>query len=115
MENGKPTELTPAEIMAKDLPPGARVIAHTVPTRAFRVIAMPGDKVFRVEQLEPVVWLWHALSTHAGDEEFESFGPALQDAIEKQEQLKKAIVKARIEAKQQMALVEKTHGPNTRH
>ncbi len=67
---------------------GSRVVAALVPTRAIRVLALSGDLVFRVEQLEPGVWKWRTLSTHAGDEEFESFGPALDEAIKQQERLK---------------------------
>ena len=59
---------------------------------------MPGDLVFRVEQLDPPnrqalkpEWKWRAISTHAGDEPFESFGPALDDAIVKQARLKEKI------------------------
>lgn len=89
------------------------MIAHCVPTRAFRVIAMPGDKVFRVEQLQPQVWKWAVLSTHAGDTEFESFGVALQDAIDKQETFKRKIIQAQNRQRQAERQAEKDHGKFT--
>lgn len=98
------------EVLNSQVPEGARVIAHCVPTRAFRVIALAGDMTFRVEQLEAGSWKWTTLSTHSGDEEFESFGPALQDAIDKQEQFKKKIIKAKIDHKQAVRLAEAEHG-----
>lgn len=87
-------------------PPGMRPVAVTVPTRAFRVVALDGDLVFRVEQLEAGSWEWKARSTHAGDEEFEAFGPALQDAINKQEEFKLKIRQAQIAQRQAMRVAE---------
>jgi hypothetical protein len=88
------------------VPEGARVIAVTVPTRALRVIALAGEKTFRVEQLEPITWIWQPRSTHSGDTPWESFGPALQDAMDKQEALKLEITRAMIAQKQAMRLAE---------
>lgn len=73
---------------------GSHVVAITVPTRAVRVLALEGDLVFRVEQLDPGVWKWRTLSTHAGDEVFESFGSALDEAIKMQARLKLKIQEA---------------------
>lgn len=87
-------------------PEGARVIAVTVPTRALRVLMLEGEKTFRVEQLTPRTWIWRTVSTHNGDEPWESFGPALQDAIDKQEQLKLEINRAMIAQRQAQRLAE---------
>jgi hypothetical protein len=110
--------MTPDEqevVLNKDVPEGGRVVAHCVPTRAFRVVALAGEKTFRVEQLDAGIWEWKAVSTHTGDEEFESFGPALQDAITKQEEFKKRIIKARIDHKNAVAAAEREHGNLTSH
>lgn len=100
--------MTPEQqvLVINDCPVGTRVVAVTVPTRAFRVIALDGDLVFRVEQLEAGSWKWQPRSTHSGDEEFESFGPALQDAINKQEQFKLKIRQAQIAQRQAMRVAE---------
>lgn len=106
--------MTPDEqalVFSKDVPEGWRIVAHATPTRAFRIICNTEEKVFRVEQLEAVVWKWHTLSTHAGDEVFESYQPALDDMIAKQEAFKQKIIRARIEQKNALALAEKEHGP----
>lgn len=104
-------------VFNKDVPEGAYIVAHCVPTRAFRVIAMPGERTFRVEQLTTASWTWLPLSTHSGDAVFESFVPALNDMIDKQETFKDRIVRARIDHKNAIALAEKEHGTssNTRH
>lgn len=94
------------EVVMNQCPAGARIVAITVPTRAFRVIALGGDLVFRVEQLEAGAWTWQPRSTHAGDEVFESFGPALQDAIEKQEQFTLKIRRAQVAQRQAMRTAE---------
>lgn len=67
---------------------GSTVVSHCVPTRAIRVLMLKDELTFRVEQLDPGAWKWHALSTHSGDEPWESFGPALDAAIKMQTRLK---------------------------
>jgi hypothetical protein len=67
---------------------GATIVAHCVPTRAIRVLMLKGELTFRVEQLDPSVWKWSALSTHSGDDPWESYGPALEAATAMQERLK---------------------------
>lgn len=99
-----------AIIFSSEVPEGWRIIAHATPTRAFRIICGADEKVFRVQQLEPLVWKWRTLATHAGDDIFESYVPALNDMIAKQEELKTKIIKARIDQKNALALAEKTHG-----
>ena len=67
----------------------------TVPTRAFRVLALSGDKVFRVEQLSPGSCKWRPLSTHHDDKPFEAFPTALASAINDQMVLMQAIKQRR--------------------
>jgi len=65
--------------------PTDTIIAHMVPSRAFRVVKRADDLTFRVEQLSRQAGdKWLILSTHKGDEPWESFGPAWNDASEKQ-------------------------------
>lgn len=72
--------------------PGWRVIAVTVPTRALRVITDDLNITFRVEQLNPAEnFSWRCISTHVGDVAWESLGPAIQDATNKQTRLKEKI------------------------
>lgn len=85
------------------VPAGWCVIAVAVPTRALRVIAEDLHMKFRVEQLDPTNWSWRAVSTHQGDEAWESLGPAIQDAVNKQARLKEKIKLAQHE--QRMAMV----------
>jgi hypothetical protein len=84
-------------ILSRDVPEGGRVIAHMVPTRAFRVIELAGAKTYRVEQLDAGTWKWRTISTHIGDEEFESFNVALKEGIDAQEKFKSKILKAKAE------------------
>lgn len=84
--------------------PGWTVVAVTVPTRAMRVIVEDTKLKFRVEQLDASTWTWEPKSTFAGDEAWEAFGPALQDAINKQARLKEKIKLAQHE--QRMAMVK---------
>lgn len=67
---------------------GSTVVAHCVPTRAIRVLMLKSQLTFRVEQLDPSVWRWSALSTHSGDDPWESYSPALDAAIAAQARLK---------------------------
>ena len=73
------------------VPSGWSVIAVAVPTRALRVISEDQHLKFRVEQLDPTTWTWRVVSAHTGDEAWESLGPAIQDAINKQARLKEKI------------------------
>lgn len=73
---------------------GWRILTVAVPTRALRIIVDDLGLKFRIEQLEPKppgVYKWRVVSTHAGDESFESYVPALQDMINKQAKLKELI------------------------
>lgn len=79
---------------------GWRVISVMVPTRAIRVVADDADLKFRVEQLDFAAnFTWRVVSTHVGDEAFESFHPALKDAIGKQARLKEKLKLAQHEAR----------------
>jgi hypothetical protein len=65
--------------------PTDTVVCHMVPTRAFRVIMRKDRLTFRVEQLSRQAGdKWLPLSTHKGDDPWESYGPAWNDAAEKQ-------------------------------
>jgi hypothetical protein len=65
--------------------PEDTIIAHMVPTRAFRIVARKGLLTFRVEQLTRQAGdKWVVLSTHKGDVPWESYAPAWNDASEKQ-------------------------------
>jgi len=86
------------------VPVGWHAVAVTVPTRAIRVIRDDLSLKFRVEQLNSVNWTWRVVSTHAGDEAWESFGPAMQDAITKQVRLTEKIKLAQHEKR--MAMVK---------
>jgi hypothetical protein len=75
-------------------PKGWRVLAVAVPTRALRIIADDLSLIFRVEQLDPQpnhTYKWRVVSTHAGDEGFESYPPAIRDMLGKQARLKEKI------------------------
>lgn len=94
------------------VPEGWSVIAVTVPTRALRVIADDFHIKFRVEQLDPVDWTWRAVSTHTGDEAWESLGPAIQDAQTKQVRLREKIKLVQHEKRMAMIKAENPHGLN---
>jgi hypothetical protein len=89
---------------------GWRVVAVTVPTRALRVIVEDTHLKFRVEQLDPTDWSWRAVSTHSGDEAWESLGPAIQDAIDKQTRLREKIKLAQHEQRMARIAAENPHG-----
>lgn len=91
--------------------PGWRVIAVTVPTRALRVIADDLNMTFRVEQLDARDWSWRVISTHAGDEAWESLGPAIQDATAKQARLKEKLKLA--QHNHRMAMIKAQSPENT--
>lgn len=63
---------------------GERVIAHCVPTRAFRVVMLEdGEKTFRVEQLSRQHGdKWIPVSTHTGTFKWEAYDTALTRAVE---------------------------------
>lgn len=86
------------------VPEGWHVVAVTVPTRAIRLVRDDLALKFRVEQLNSVNWTWRVVSTHAGDEAWESLGPALEDATTKQARLKEKIKLAQHEKR--MAMVK---------
>lgn len=89
---------------------GAKIVAHCVPTRAFRVLMMKGEKVFRVEQLNSSTWTWTALSTHAGTDPWESYGAALTDACAKQDEFALKVQKERLSQKQAALTFAATNG-----
>lgn len=63
---------------------GETVIAHCVPTRAFRVVMLDGEKTFRVEQLVRQAGdKWVTLSTHTDDFRWKAYDDALRDAVTK--------------------------------
>lgn len=71
---------------------GWTVVAVAVPTRGLRVTHNANELLFRVEQLRASEnWRWVPVSSHKGDEPWESFGPALDDMITKQARLKEKI------------------------
>jgi hypothetical protein len=91
---------------------GWRVIAVAVPTRALRVIVEDLNIKFRVEQLDPTAnWSWRPVSTHAGDEAWESLGPAIHDMMIKQVRLKEKIKLARHNDQMAAIKAENPHGP----
>lgn len=89
---------TTIKIMDQIDPPDARVILVMVPTRAIRIIALMGDLVFRVEQLDSSVWKWRTLSSHKGDEPWEALEAAFNDANRMQARLKEKVKLAQHEA-----------------
>jgi hypothetical protein len=89
---------------------GWRVIAIAVPTRALRVIVEDLNIKFRVEQLDPTDWSWRVVSTHSGDDAWESLGPAIQDMLNKQARLKEKIKLAQHEKRMAMIKTENPYG-----
>jgi hypothetical protein len=81
---------------------GWHVVCVAVPTRALRLIRDDAAIKFRVEQLNPTppqLWQWKPVSTHNGDEPWESLGPGIQDMINKQARLKEKIKLAQHDAR----------------
>ena len=76
-----------AEPIINAVPAGWHMVAVAVPTRALRVIRDDLNIKFRVEQLDARDWTWVIISTHQGDEPWESLGPSIQDMINKQARL----------------------------
>lgn len=72
-------------------PAGWIVVSIAVPTRALRVIRDEACITYRVEQLDARDWSWVIISTHTGDEPWESWGPAWQDMVDKQARLKEKL------------------------
>lgn len=78
------TEAQIKAIMCK-VADGEEIVAHFVPSRQFRIVKLPGDKTFRVEQLSRQAGdKWLPLSSHTGTFDWESFPVAWNDASEKQ-------------------------------
>ena len=90
--------------------PGWTLIAVTVPTRALRIIVETSRLKFRVEQLDASTWTWRAVSTHQGDEAWESLGPAIQDACDKQARLKEKLKLAQHNQRMAKIKAENPHG-----
>jgi len=105
-------DITEVDKVINAVAAGWRVIAVTVPTRALRVIVEDLNLKFRVEQLDPTNWSWRVVSTHSGDEAYESLGPAIQDAINKQARLKEKIKLAQHEKRMAMIKAENPHAIN---
>lgn len=87
--------------------PGQQIIAHMVPTRIIRVIAIDSACcTFRVQQLVEIIGHtpltpkgdWKDISTHGSAIPWESLEPAMHDGARHQAQLIK-VLKARIEAR----------------
>jgi hypothetical protein len=91
------------------VPEGWQMIAVAVPTRALRVIVEDDHKKFRVEQLDARTWTWGAISTHLGDDPWESLGPAIQDMCTKQVRLKEKLKLAQHEARMANIKAQETH------
>lgn len=94
------------------VPKGWRPVAVAVPTRALRVVAEDLNMKFRVEQLDPTNWSWRAVSTHSGDEAWESLGPAIHDMINKQARLTEKLKLAQHENRMAMIKAENPHALN---
>lgn len=70
------------EVLLNRVKGGETVIAHCVPTRAFRVVMLDGAKTFRVEQLVRQAGdKWVTLSTHTDDFKWKAYDDALKAAI----------------------------------
>lgn len=78
---------------------GWNVVAVAVPTRALRLIRDDLARSFRVEQWHPDKNKWQVVSSHQGDEAWESLGPSLGDMITKQARVKEMIKLAQHQAK----------------
>lgn len=102
-------DVTDVEKIVSSVPAGWHVFAVAVPTRALRIIHDDLALKFRVEQLDPTKWLWRAVSTHAGDEAWESVGPAFNDMAEKQARLKEKIKLAQHEKRMAAIKAESPH------
>lgn len=95
------------------VPEGWHVVAVAVPTRALRLIRETAALKFRVEQLHPVPpgkWEWRPVSTHVGDEPFESLGPGIQDMMGKQARLKEKVKLAQHNARMAQIKAENPNG-----
>ena len=84
---------------------GWHLVSVSVPTRALRIIRDDLALKFRIEQLDVASnFTWRPVSTHAGDEAWESLRPALDDLHQKQVRLKEMIKLAQHE--QRMAMIK---------
>jgi hypothetical protein len=103
-------DLATVDRVINAVPKGWSIVAVTVPTRALRVVVEETHLKFRVEQLDPTDWSWRAISTHSGDDAWESLGPAIQDAINKQSRLREKIKLAQHEKRMAMIKAENPYG-----
>jgi hypothetical protein len=88
------------------VPSGWRLFAVAVPTRAIRLIVEDLGLKFRVQQLNPIDWSWRTVSTHVGDEAYESVPEAIDDMITKQSRLREKIKLAQHEKRMAMIKAE---------
>jgi hypothetical protein len=94
-------------------PEGWRVLAVAVPTTALRIITDDPHLIFRVEQLDRLPdrsYTWRVVSTHAGDDAFESYPSAIKDMLTKQARLKEMIKLAQHNARMAQIKAEKPRG-----
>lgn len=71
---------------------GWHIVAVAVPTRALRLVRDELALKFRIEQLDITAnFTWRVVSTHVGDEAWESLLPGLDDMRHKQVRLKEMI------------------------
>lgn len=88
-------------------------MAVAVPTRALRVVREDAAIKFRVEQLDvsvPGKYTWRPVSTHVGDDPWESLGASLGDLQQKQARLKEKIKLAQREQRMAMIKAQAPHG-----
>ncbi len=93
-------------------PEGWEVVGIAVPTRALRVIrdAAHNNLIFRVEQLDARTWAWVIISTHTGDDPWESWPHAYRDMVEKQIRLKEKLKLAKHNDNMARVKAESPHG-----
>jgi hypothetical protein len=84
-------DVNQVDAVVNAVPPGWHVVTIAVPTRALRVVRDDACIKYRVEQLDARDWSWVIISTHTGDEPWESWGPAWQDMVDKQARLKEKL------------------------
>jgi len=97
---------------------GWNVVAVAVPTRALRVVRDDACIKFRIEQLDvsiPGKYTWRPVSTHMGDDPWESLGPAMGDLVQKQARLKEKVKLAQHEQRMAMIRAQNPHGAENAH
>jgi hypothetical protein len=102
-------DVATAEKIINAIPEGWCVISISVPP-GLRVITEDLHLTFRVEQLDTNTWLWRVISTHRGDEAWESFGPAIHDMINKLARLKEKVKLDQHNKRMAMIKAESPHG-----